>query len=101
MSQTVWIVSFSPFEDRASVGGFEWFLRQEEAERQYAQEVVDNGTTHVVRLVQRDVPTQDAQETRADWADRVTDGIDQDVSHLELEWPALREHVPGDLTEGT
>jgi hypothetical protein len=47
----LFIVSFAPFQDRASVGGFDWFYKEEAACRAFDCEVNQNGTTHDIRLL--------------------------------------------------
>lgn len=95
----VYVVSFTPAaEDLSSVGGWEWRYTLKDAEAVYDEMLADQekySDTHIIRLVEIDVPDQIRTVTDPDKRRDVVDFyVEMSVDEFESTLPALRQHVP-------
>lgn len=74
MNNMVYVVAFNPFDDRASVGGFDWFYSQDSAMNQFHEYCKDN--THAIRVV--------SFKTNLSDRDKITQEIDNCLDDLIL-----------------
>lgn len=70
---TVYVVAFEPFENRASMGGLDWFYKQSDAEQAFRHLVSENAQTHSVRLLAVSVASRSQ--------DAVTQELDDKIWH--------------------
>ena len=72
--QTLHVVTFDPFDDRASMGGFDWFYSEDSAVNRFNEYCKED--THVVRLINFQTNLFDK--------DKITQEIDSCVDGLIL-----------------
>ncbi len=92
--ETIYVVSFAPYKERAAVGGFNWHAVLGDAERDYAEQVKHAGNHTRVRLVAIPTPAPYAPDPES--REVITQLIDADLTPVELDLPAIREYVPVD-----
>jgi hypothetical protein len=82
----LFVVSFAPFQDRASVGGFDWFYKEEMAYEAFDSEVKENGNTHDIRLFPFVSSFSNPEE--------ITHEIGSCILDLEETLVPLKQHLP-------
>lgn len=87
MNRLVYVVSFAPYQDRSSVGGFDWFHCPVEATERYYELKKEGIDSLSIRLLAVTIPPYKK-------ASEITAYIDRHVAEVETSWPALREHKP-------
>ena len=83
----VWVASFQPFDERSTVGGFEWRWTLTEANRAYEEMREELRETHIVRLVRMEVNLGGLQ-------DLISEELMNRVDEMEVEAEPLRQHIP-------
>lgn len=82
----VYVVAFEPYDDRAAVGGFDWFYKQSDGEKAFEYEIAQNGKTHLIRLL--------AIEVAAKSQDAITTELDTKLWADSLEFATINKHLP-------
>jgi len=87
----IWIVSFAPAYGNSGVGGFDWYVRSDDALAAYDDRLLHEGAFNDLRLVEHAVLSPPNGERTIDWAEAVTAYLDANIDGVESAWPALRE----------
>ena len=82
----LFVVSFAPFQDRASVGGFDWYYNRDTADKAFANEVQQNGNTHDIRMIPFASSLSDPEE--------ITHEIGSCILEIEEMMQPLKQHTP-------
>lgn len=95
----VYVMTYAPAGNEGGVGGHDWHPDLFAIAEPFAHRVlesVNDGGTHVVRLLAVDVPYLDEVVSHPDPQVRVavTEWLIENTDHLEDDWPAIQQFVP-------
>ena len=82
----LFVISFAPYDDRASVGGFDWYYDQDKALAAFEEEIRANDDTHIVRLIEFNSISSDKNS--------ITQEIDDNLRQIEGRAIPIRQYIP-------
>jgi secreted Zn-dependent insulinase-like peptidase len=80
----VFVVAFNPYQDRASIGGFNYYFSREQADLNFNLQCYNN-STHLVKLLECQTNYQDRALIASDIDRRLDDGEN---------FPVIKEYCP-------